>query len=158
MSESSSGTLRVPGAGLYYQTRGTGPVLLLLPGGAGDADNPADLAEQLADRFTVLSYDRRGLSRSTIDDPTEPITLRTHAEDAHHLLAALGTEPAFVVGSSIGALIGLDLATRHPEQVRTLFAHEPPSARLLGGTLPASIGGAPCNAEVCANDQTSCGP
>ena len=55
-----------------------------------------------------------------------------HSDDAHHLLALLSTEPAYVFGSSGGALIGLDLATRYPEQIRTLVSHEPP----VGGLLP----------------------
>jgi pimeloyl-ACP methyl ester carboxylesterase len=58
-------------------------------------------------------------------------TIATHGDDAHHLLAALTTEPGFVFGSSIGALIGLDLVTRHPEQVHVLVAHEPPAWELL---------------------------
>jgi pimeloyl-ACP methyl ester carboxylesterase len=51
--------------------------------------------------------------------------------DVHQLLAALTATPAFVFGSSIGALIGLDLPIHHPEQVRLLVAHEPPIGHLL---------------------------
>jgi pimeloyl-ACP methyl ester carboxylesterase len=58
-------------------------------------------------------------------------TIATHGDDAHHLLAALTTEPALVFGSSIGGLIGLDLVARYPEQVRVLVAHEPPAWQLL---------------------------
>lgn len=49
------------------------------------------------------------------------------ADDALALIDALSPdEPAFVVGSSGGALTGLDLLARHPERVRRLVAHEPP--------------------------------
>ena len=60
-------TLRVAGATLFYRVRGTGPLLLILAGGHGDADATDAICEQLIDRYTVVTYDRRGLSRSTID-------------------------------------------------------------------------------------------
>lgn len=123
--------LRVPGARLYYQVRGTGPVLLILQGGDGDADGSRGLEEQLVDHFTVVTYDRRGLSRSTLDDGADPPSVETHADDAQRLLAALTDEPAFVLGVSIGALIGLDLVARCPDWVRILVAHEPPALELL---------------------------
>src|SRR5262249_35545085 len=131
MSPLATGTLHVPGATLYYQTQGSGPLLLILQGGDGDADGASALAEQLAAHYTVLTYDRRGLSRSTVDDRAATLSLATHSDDAHRLLAALAVEPALVFGASIGALIGLDLVSRHPEQVRTLVAHEPPATELL---------------------------
>jgi pimeloyl-ACP methyl ester carboxylesterase len=131
MSTAKDDTLRVPGATLYYCARGKGPLLLILTGGDGDADSAELLRERLVDRYTVVTYDRRGLSRSTIDPSAEASTLTTHSTDAHHLLAALTREPVFAMGSSIGALIGLDLVARHPEQVRTLIAHEPPAWQLL---------------------------
>lgn len=85
----------------------------------------------LSDRYAVVTYDPRGLSRSPFDGEPEDTTVETFADDAHRLLAAIGTEPAYVLGSSGGALVGLELATRHPEQVRALVAHEPPLTRLL---------------------------
>jgi pimeloyl-ACP methyl ester carboxylesterase len=124
-------TLRVAGATLFYRVRGAGPLLLILPGGDGTSDSVDALREQLVDRYRVVTYDRRGLSQSTIDTPPESLTLATHSDDAHRLLAALTNEPAFVLGSSIGALIGLDLVARHPEQVRLFIAHEPPAWELL---------------------------
>jgi pimeloyl-ACP methyl ester carboxylesterase len=124
-------TLRVDGASLFYRVRGSGPLLLILPGGDGDADTIDALRSQLVDHYTVVAYDRRGISRSTIDAPAARLTVATHGEDAHHLLAALTEEPAFLFGSSIGALIGLDLVARHPGQVRRLVAHEPPAFELL---------------------------
>jgi pimeloyl-ACP methyl ester carboxylesterase len=127
----NDGTLRVPGATLFYRVRGSGPPLVILPGGDGAADSVDAVSDQLVDRYRVVTYDRRGLSRSRLDAPAEGLTLATHSDDAHRLLAALTTEPAFVLGSSIGALIGLDLVARHPEQVRVLVAHEPPAWELL---------------------------
>jgi pimeloyl-ACP methyl ester carboxylesterase len=125
------GFVDVSGATLFYRARGVGPILLTLQGGAGDADGSDALAEALADRYTVVAYDRRGLSRSRIIDPGQPVSIQTHGDDAHRLLAALTSEPAFVFGSSLGALIGLDLVTTHPDQVRVLVAHEAALAALV---------------------------
>lgn len=125
------GLVEVPGAKLFYRARGTGPVLLTLQGGAGDAESSDGLAGALADCYTVVAYDRRGLSRSPIEDESQPIEIATHREDASRLLAALTDEPAYVFGCSLGALIGLDLVAAHPEQVRLLVAHEAALADLL---------------------------
>ena len=57
--------------------------------------------------------------------------MHTHSEDAHRLLANLTKEPAYVFGSSSGAVIGLDLYIRHPEQVQLLIPHEPVLLQLL---------------------------
>ncbi|WP_370023837.1 alpha/beta fold hydrolase [Planotetraspora sp. GP83] len=124
-------TLKVPGATLYYEVRGSGPVLLMIPGGPTDASVFAGLSDALADRYTTVAYDPRGNSRSVLDGPPEDQRLDVHGDDAHHLLAAVTSEPAYVLGSSGGAQIGLDLAARHPERVRTLVAHEPPAVELL---------------------------
>jgi pimeloyl-ACP methyl ester carboxylesterase len=124
-------SLRVDGATLFYRVRGSGPLLLILPGGDGDADTADALCDKLSDRYTVVTYDRRGLSRSKIEALGESLSLETHSDDAHRLLASLTNEPAFVFGSSIGALLGLDLVAHHPEQVGLLIAHEPPAFELL---------------------------
>ena len=119
--------LRVPGAHLNYELRGDGPVLLLVPGGGGDAGVFDDMAEVLQRYFTVVALDPRGYSRSTLDPGSshdQPVT--AHSDDAHRLVTHLTDEPAFVAGTSNGAIVGLDLLARHPESVAALFAHEPP--------------------------------
>jgi pimeloyl-ACP methyl ester carboxylesterase len=128
---SRTGRLEVPGATLHYEARGAGPVLLLIAGGPGDAAAYEGIADLLTDRYTVVSYDPRGNSRSTLDSPAQDQTIEIHADDAHHLLAAVGTDPAYVFGNSGGAVIGLDLVARYPGQVRTLVAHEPPVVEML---------------------------
>lgn len=125
------GTLQVPGANLHYRVRGTGPVLLILQGGAADGEGSENLVKHLVEQYTIVTYDRRGLSRSKLNGPAEALRIETHSDDAHRLLAALTKEPAFVLGISIGALIGLDLVARHPGQVSLLVAHEPPAEALL---------------------------
>lgn len=131
MNESRTGALKVPGATLHYEVYGSGPVLLLIPGGPADAGGFAPIRDFLSDRYTVVTYDPRGLSRSPFDGEAQDTTVQTFAQDAHHLLAALGNEPAYVLGDSGGALVGLELVSQHPEQVRLLVANEPPLVRLL---------------------------
>jgi pimeloyl-ACP methyl ester carboxylesterase len=131
MKFAKDASLRVNGATLLYRVHGSGPLLLILPGGDGDADTADALRSQLIDRFTFLTYDRCGMSRSKIDAPDESLTIATHSDDAHRLIATLTKEPAFVFGSSIGALIGLELVAHYPEQIAILVAHEPPAFELL---------------------------
>ena len=120
--------LNVPGANIYYEVRGSGPVLLMIPGGPADARAFRRIAEQLDSQYTVVTYDPRGLSHSKLEGPVEDERIvQIFADDAHRLLEATTKEPAFVFGSSGGAVIGLELAARHPEQVRTFVSHEPPS-------------------------------
>ncbi|MCY8035281.1 alpha/beta fold hydrolase [Bacillus sonorensis] len=133
MTEVKNGILRVPGASLYYEMRGTGPVLLMIHGGNGDADS-YPIASLLSDRYTVVTYDRRGHSRSRLENPNESCRISVHSDDAHRLLASLTDKPAFVFGCSSGAVIGVDLAIHHPEQIRGLVAHEPPIPQLLSGS------------------------
>ncbi|WP_329415658.1 alpha/beta hydrolase [Streptomyces sp. NBC_00704] len=127
----TTGTLAVPGARLHFQMRGTGPLLLISQSGEGDADRSTDLVARLADSYAVVTYDRRGLSRSRLDDPERGVTLTEHADDVHHLLASLTDSPALMLGCSLGAVIGLHAATRHPGQIGVLIAHEPVAPRLL---------------------------
>ncbi|GAB3101848.1 alpha/beta fold hydrolase [Isoptericola nanjingensis] len=133
----TTGTLDVPGAALHYQVCGTGPMLLISQSGEGDADRSHDLVARLADSYAVVTYDRRGLSRSRLVDPTRGATMDEHADDVHRLLAALTDEPALMLGCSLGAVIGLHAALAHPEQLRTLVAHEPVAPGLLPDELRA---------------------
>jgi pimeloyl-ACP methyl ester carboxylesterase len=123
--------LTVPGASLYYEVTGSGPVLLMIAGGTDDARDYADVAPLLADAYTVVTYDCRGNSRSRPDDPSLDVPVEVHADDAHRLLLAVGEDPAFVFGNSSGAQIGLALTAVNPGGVHTVVAHEPPAAKLL---------------------------
>ena len=126
-----SATLTVPGARIHHELRGTGPLLVIIPGGPQDAGVFAELAGHLADRYTVVAYDPRGNSRSRFDGLPEDLVIGVHGDDAAALIQALDRGPALVFGTSGGAHVGLDLAARHPRLVRALVAHEPPSMMLL---------------------------
>ena len=131
-----SATLTVPGGSLYYEVRGTGPVLLMMPGGPADAAAFRNIAGQLAPHFTVVTYDPRGLSHSELDGPLDKKRIvQVFADDVHRLLAQITKEKAFVFASSGGAAIGLELAARHADQLDTIVPHEPPSPTLVPDTL-----------------------
>jgi pimeloyl-ACP methyl ester carboxylesterase len=123
---SETGTIEVNGAKLYYEARGSGPALLLVPGAEGDAEEYARVVPLLEDEFMVLSYDRRGFSRSPRPSDYEGTTVEQQADDAAALLSALDLAPADVWGNSSGAIIGLCLTLRHPDVVRRAMLHEPP--------------------------------
>ena len=133
MTEATTKTLEVPGAVLAYDVRsagsGTGGVLLIVgsPMGAGGF---VTLAGHFRDR-TVVTYDPRGVERSTKADPASPSTPQDHADDLHRIITELGVGPVDVFASSGGAVNALALVAGHPEQVRTLVGHEPPIASIL---------------------------
>lgn len=127
---STSHTLNVPGAQLYYEVRGSGPLLLVV-GAPMAAAYFAPVADALAADHTVVTTDPRGISRSVLDDPQQDSTPELRAGDLVALLDALGADTADVFGSSGGAVTGLALVERHPGRVRTLVAHEPPLLELL---------------------------
>lgn len=129
----NTGTLAAPGARLYFEVRGTGPLLLLIPGGNSDAAVFGPLATALAADHRVVSYDPRGYSRSPLDGPPTDQRIEVHADDACRLLdhVAVADEPAQVFGSCSGGLVALELAMRHQGRVRSVVTHEPPAMGLL---------------------------
>ena len=130
VAEAATDYLTVPGARLYYKVSGSGPVLLLIPGGPVDAEGWTPIVGLLEKHYTVVSYDPRGISRSQLENP-ETVSVEVHADDAAQVLEAVGSDPAYVLGHSGGAVIGLALVERHPELVQTYVAHEPPLVELL---------------------------
>ena len=124
-------TLKMPGVTLYYEVRGSGPVLLMIAGGSTDAGVFEGVAGFLAHNYTVVTYDPRGNSRSPLDGPPEDQQIEVHSDDAMRLLETVSDGPALVFGTSSGAIVGIDLIARHPGVVSKLVAHEPPLLELL---------------------------
>jgi pimeloyl-ACP methyl ester carboxylesterase len=127
-------TLDVPGATLAYDIReaegeSNEPTLLLI-GQPMDARGFNSLAAHFRDR-RVVTYDPRGVTRSKLDDGAGKPTVEDRSDDLHRLISDLGDGPVDIFGSSGGASDGLALVAKHPEQVRTLVAHEPPLAKVL---------------------------
>ncbi|MEV4506315.1 alpha/beta fold hydrolase [Streptomyces klenkii] len=132
MTDPAVGSLRVNGATLHYEVRGQGPLLLLIPGGTGSAASFDGIADVLAAEYTVATYDPRGMSRSTLDDPDAEQHVAEHADDALRMLDLLSPgEPALVFGASSGGIAALHLLTAHPERIARVVAHEPPVVEVL---------------------------
>ena len=132
-TEPTTRTLDVPGAVLTYDVRSAdapaAPVLLVIGSPMG-ASGFGTLAGHFTDH-TVVTYDPRGVERSTKADPASPSTPEEHADDLHRIIAELNVGPVDLFASSGGAVNALALVAKHPEQVRTLVAHEPPLASVL---------------------------
>lgn len=133
MSATRTETLQAPGATVTYDVRenasSDAPVLLIIGSPMGAAGF-GTLAGHFADR-TVVTYDPRGTERSPRTDDADTTTPEEHADDLSRIIAAVDAGPVDVFASSGGAINALALVARHPEQVRTLVAHEPPAAALL---------------------------
>ncbi|WP_433300385.1 alpha/beta fold hydrolase [Actinoplanes sp. CA-030573] len=133
-------TLETPDVDLVYDVHGPlppadGKPVLLMIGQPMTADGFGALAGHFADR-TVITYDPRGLGRSKRKDGRDDLTPQDQAEDLHRLIAALDAGPVQVFASSGGAVTGLELVTRYPEDVSMLVAHEPP----INAVLPDAEG------------------
>lgn len=126
----------MPGADLYYEIRGHGPMLVISQSGEGDANRSEELVRQLETDFRVVTYDRRGLSRSTIHGKPGA-SIATHAEDVVRLLDHVTGESAAMLGCSLGAAIGLHLAVSDPGRLSTLIAHEPITPWMLSSAARA---------------------
>ena len=126
-------TVSVNGTQLYYERRGSGPCVLFISGATGDAGHFTRVAELLADEFTVVTYDRRGNSRSPRPAGWMATLMDEQADDAAALLRALELAPAAVFGTSGGAVILLNLLLRHPDVLRGALVHEPPIIPVIPG-------------------------
>src|SRR5215813_11123160 len=115
------GFMEARGHNLYYEDKGQGMPILLIPPAGSTASTWGTLAGNLAGAGRVIAYDRRGYTRSggeVVRSAAE------HSRDAAAVLAALAAGPAVAVGTSAGATIALDLAVRRPDLVRAVVVHE----------------------------------
>lgn len=124
-SEVKGASVNVRGAEIYHEVRGSGPPVLFIQGATGDGGTFEQVANLLADEFTVVTYDRRGNSRCPRPAGWDTTSVDEQSDDAVALLEALSLTPAAVFGTSSGAIIGLDLVIRHPEAIRGAILHEP---------------------------------
>jgi pimeloyl-ACP methyl ester carboxylesterase len=108
---------------LYYEQKGDGIPIVLIPPAGATASTWGTVFDELAEVGRVIAYDRRGYRRSGGESPR---SIAGHTDDAGTLLDALATGPAVVVGTSIGATIAIDLARCRPDLVHAVVAHESP--------------------------------
>src|ERR671925_2212074 len=103
---------------------------LVMIGQPMDASGFRTLASHFPDR-TVITYDPRGLGRSTRKDGRVDNSPTTQADDVHALIEALGAGPVEIFASSGGSVAALALVAAYPDDVTTLVAHEPPLIPVL---------------------------
>ncbi len=128
-------TLTTPEVDLAYDVHGPLPATdgrppLFMIGQPMDATGFVALTAQLPDR-TVITYDPRGIGRSTRKDGRVDHVPDVQAADVHAVIAALGTGPVEKFASSGGAVTALALVAAYPDDVTTLVAHEPPLIPVL---------------------------
>ena len=132
---------------LYYEVRGTGDPLILIHGVIVDAGLYENAADLLSSRYMVITYDRRGISRSRLKDTEESaagesarqiiqkeagsdavdpdVFMDAQIQDILDLMDHLQIKGAYFAGASAGAVIGQYLMQRFPERVRHLIMYEP---------------------------------
>jgi pimeloyl-ACP methyl ester carboxylesterase len=123
--------LDVPSAKLCYETKGAGPLLLLIPGANGDGMPFDPITIPLSRHFTVCTYARRGFSASKLTAEQDySARLQTDADDAALLITHLSpSKPAYVLGNSSGAVVSMELLKRHPDKLAKVLLHEPPKMK-----------------------------
>ncbi|ANS73474.1 hypothetical protein AWM70_01815 [Paenibacillus yonginensis] len=124
-----TGYVTTEGDTLYYEIRGGGQPLLLIPS-EGDAGCYEAVAPLLAKHYQVITYDRRGHSRSTRRDP-DRFDIGRQARDAVAVLQAAGHDAALVFASGDGGVIALEMIKSQPQAMKAAVIHEPPVIRLL---------------------------
>jgi len=131
----TTNVLETAGADIVYDVHGPLPTAdgrppLLMIGQPMDSTGFATLASLFPDR-TVITYDPRGLGRSTRKDGRVDHSPTVQAGDVHAVIEALGAGPVDIFASSGGAVTALALVAAYPDDVSTLVAHEPPLIPLL---------------------------
>jgi pimeloyl-ACP methyl ester carboxylesterase len=111
-------TLKTPGATLHYTRSGTGPPVLLIQGVGVVGNGWAPQVEALSRRFTLVSFDNRGIGGSINHDAR--LTIEDMAADALAIMDSLGFERFHVVGHSMGGIIAQEVALRAPARVASL--------------------------------------
>jgi pimeloyl-ACP methyl ester carboxylesterase len=109
------------GITLNYDQQGSGEPLILIPYLSADNTCYAFQVAEYAKHFTCISIDLRGTGQS--DNPDGEFSTELYADDIAALMQDLGIERAHVTGLSLGAAIGMWLAAKHPDKVKSLSLH-----------------------------------
>jgi pimeloyl-ACP methyl ester carboxylesterase len=138
------------GTVIAYEQTGAGPTIILISAALADRDGARRLGRLLSSSFTVINYDRRGRGKST---DTQPYAVEHEVEDLEALVNGAGG-PVFLFGSSSGAVLALDAASRLGIKVKKVFLYEPPfivdgNHRPVPATLIQEI-----NASLSANNRS----
>jgi pimeloyl-ACP methyl ester carboxylesterase len=110
--------IRTRGAEIACAQTGTGPPVLLIQGAGVIGEGWRFQVAGLADRFTLVTFDNRGIGGSRLLDG--PLTIEAMAEDALAVMDAAGADRVHVVGHSMGGSIAQQLALTVPRRIRSL--------------------------------------
>jgi len=125
-------TISTNGTEIYCEVRGSGPAVLFISGATGDAGHFERVADALSNEFRIITYDRRGNSRSPKPAGWTATSIQEQADDAAGLLDALGLAPVGLFGTSAGGSIAVEILLRRPELVTGAIIHEPLILNPLG--------------------------
>lgn len=128
---------KINGVELYFEVTGVGDRIVLTHGSWTDGSGWAPAVGALAERYEVVTWDRRGHSRS--QPGPGPGSRREDAADLAALIEHLGGTPVHAVGNSYGSIVTLTLVTERPDLVRSAAVHEPPAMALLEGTTDRAV-------------------
>jgi pimeloyl-ACP methyl ester carboxylesterase len=111
----------VDGLTINYDVQGEGEPLLLIPYTSADHACYAFQLPAYTEHFRCIAVDLPGSGES--DKPAGPYSTDVYADQVAAFLGAIGIERAHVAGVSLGAAVGIHLAARHPDRVRSLSLH-----------------------------------
>jgi pimeloyl-ACP methyl ester carboxylesterase len=114
----------------YWYNKGTGPLITFIPGGNGHSRQYYALMAVLSNKYTCVTFDRRQMSASQVK-VNKLLNPPQQARDVPAVIKAMGHTKSIVFGSSLGGVIGFQLAIDHPEAVDHLICHEAPTTLLL---------------------------
>ena len=117
----------VNGIELYYEIHGTGEPLIMLHGGFGTFDMFGALSPVLAQNHQVIGVDLYGHGRTALTE--RPFHFENLANDIAGLIGHLGLETANLLGYSLGGVVALQTAIRHPERINKLVVISTPFKR-----------------------------
>lgn len=125
------------GVNLYYDITGTGDTVVLTHGSWGDGDGWLPTVEVLKHTHRVVTWDRRGHSRS--DDGEGPGSIMQDVDDLTAFIEHVSDTAVHAVGNSYGAVITYSLAGARPDHVRSAAVHEPPALGLLESSTDPDV-------------------
>ncbi|HAX53599.1 alpha/beta fold hydrolase [Muricomes intestini] len=121
--EKETMNIKANGIDFYCETRGSGPLVVLVPDGSNDCGPYDNLAKELSDQFTTLTFDMRGGTRS-MDSSPQKVTPSLLGDDLAEIIRIFDKGKATIYGCSSGGQTVLSAGRRHPSLIRNVMVHE----------------------------------
>jgi len=141
---------RINGVEIAYDLRGAGTPLVMIHGAQGDQTMFSNFAPEFVRDYRVLTFDQRGSGLS--EKPHGDYSIAQLADDTAALMDHVGFDKAHIVGVSMGGMIALEFALRHPRRVRSLVLGcttpgGPKAVRIGGDAFTAAYSSQPMSSE-----------